>query len=334
MKPFRLGFLTVGVFFLHLALASFILTQNQQGTQIACCAQGNDPATSTCCDAKQHLPGTEKAGYRCCPLAQFAKGVVCGSLGKIMVDGECVCPSDMIEDADGLCQNITTEPSCKSGLHEGKCYLFKLSHGLFGPGMGGQYDIVDQGRKFGKFKLCKTEACSGKSAINPHDEFRIYDVHGDGTPQSSGLWMRWPPEGGIETTETWRKASKMAITRWADGKYCLSQVFDAFTNQQCFPMWVVEVPCDIRAPENNCLWGESCDGCNSARSKVDDEDVVTETPPESPDAGEMPHDSERPHAYPYPPEMWLTASHLGWKGRFLLWLLRLFGYNLDDPQLS
>ncbi|EGR46776.1 uncharacterized protein TRIREDRAFT_31069, partial [Trichoderma reesei QM6a] len=220
---------------------------------------GNDSASSHCCDAKQHLPGSDKAGYRCCPLDQFARGVVCSSLGKILADGECVCPFDMIEDANGLCQDNTPEPSCKSGLYEGKCYLFKVSDGLFGPGMGGQYDVVDESRKFGKFRFCKTEACSGRSSINPRDEFRIYDVHGDGlTAQSSGLWMTWAPQSPMETTATWRKASRLAITRWADGKYCLSQVFDAFANQQCFPMWVVEVPCDIRAPENNCLWSESC----------------------------------------------------------------------------
>ena len=120
MKPFRLSFLIIGVFFLHLALASFILTQNEKGAQIACCAQGNDSASSHCCDAKQHLPGSDKAGYRCCPLDQFARGVVCSSLGKILADGECVCPFDMIEDANGLCQDNTPEPSCKSGLYEGK----------------------------------------------------------------------------------------------------------------------------------------------------------------------------------------------------------------------
>ncbi|PTB76770.1 hypothetical protein M440DRAFT_1469901 [Trichoderma longibrachiatum ATCC 18648] len=194
-----------------------------------------------------HLPGADKAGYRCCSLEQFAKGVACSSLGKIMVDGECVCPSDMIEDAGGLCQDVTPAPSCESGLREGKCYIFKLSHGLFGlDTLQGQYDIVDQGRKFGKFKFCKTEACSGRSAINPDDEFRIYDVHGDGL-------------SGIVSTGTWHKASRLAITRWGDGKYCLSQVFDAFASQQCFPLWVVEVPCDIRAPENNCLWREASD---------------------------------------------------------------------------
>ncbi|KAL6882864.1 hypothetical protein HDV57DRAFT_494790 [Trichoderma longibrachiatum] len=181
MKPFRLNLILLGVSLLHLALSSFILIQNDQGAQIACCPQAYDPASSDCCDAKQHLPGADKAGYRCCSLEQFAKGVACSSLGKIMVDGECVCPSDMIEDAGGLCQDVTPAPSCESGLREGKCYIFKLSHGLFGlDTLQGQYDIVDQGRKFGKFKFCKTEACSGRSAINPDDEFRIYDVHGDG----------------------------------------------------------------------------------------------------------------------------------------------------------
>ncbi|KAL7807018.1 hypothetical protein V8C44DRAFT_360316 [Trichoderma aethiopicum] len=194
-----------------------------------------------------------------------------------MVDGECVCPSDMIEDADGLCQDVTPPPSCDSGLREGKCYIFKLSHGLFGPGNGNEYDIVDQGRKFGKFKFCKTEACSGKSAINPDDEFRIYDVHGDGlSAQSPGLWMRWPPEGGIVSTGTWHKASRLAITRWGDEKYCLSQVFDAFVSQQCFPLWVVEVPCDIRAPENNCLWREASGGSKEACPKHVEEHYANE----------------------------------------------------------
>jgi hypothetical protein len=200
--------------------------------------------------------------------------------------------------------------------------------------MGGQYDVVDESRKFGKFRFCKTEACSGRSSINPRDEFRIYDVHGDGlTAQSSGLWMTWAPQSPMETTATWRKASRLAITRWADGKYCLSQVFDAFANQQCFPMWVVEVPCDIRAPENNCLWSESCscDGCSSARSTIDDEDVTTDTPVESPDAGEMPHGSEEFNAYPYQFQARFAELQLGWKWRFLLWL---FGYDLDNPQSS
>ncbi|TFB01373.1 hypothetical protein CCMA1212_006718 [Trichoderma ghanense] len=143
----------------------------------------------------------------------------------------------MVEDASGVCQVTTPAPACELGLREGKWYLFKLNHGLFGSGMGGQYDVVDEGRKFGKSKFCKTEACSGRSTINPDDEFRIYDVHGDGlTAQSSGPWIRWASQRPMQTTPTWRKASRLAITRWADGKYCLSQVYDTFVNQQCFPM--------------------------------------------------------------------------------------------------
>ena len=131
MKPFRNSLLIAGAFLLQLASASFILTQNDQGAQIACCPQGNDPASPDCCDAKHHQPGSDKAGYRCCSLEQFAKSVVCGNLGKIMVDGECVCPSNMIEDASGICQVATPAPSCESGLHEGKyierCFIYALA---------------------------------------------------------------------------------------------------------------------------------------------------------------------------------------------------------------
>ncbi|KAL6866727.1 hypothetical protein J3F83DRAFT_715551 [Trichoderma novae-zelandiae] len=219
----------------------------------------------------------------------FAKGVVCGSLGKIMADGECGCPPGMIEHAGGVCQLATPAPSCESGLREGKCYLFKMGRGLFGPGMPGQYDIVQEGRKFAKFKFCKTEACSGRSTINPDDEFRIYDVHGDGlTAHSSGLWFAWSPGSSLGMTATWGKASKLSITRWIDGKYCLSRVYDTFVNQQCIPLRVVEVPCDIRAAENNCISSNSCDGCNSACSMMDDEELTLEKPFEQPDAGELP----------------------------------------------
>ncbi|PTB64664.1 hypothetical protein BBK36DRAFT_27295, partial [Trichoderma citrinoviride] len=206
-----------------------------------------------CCDAKRHQPGSDKAGYRCCSLEQFAKSVVCGNLGKIMVDGECVCPSNMIEDASGVCQVAIPAPSCESGLHEGKhtgrCFIYALAPLKR---LAGTDDL-----RYRKFQFCKTEACSGRSPINPNDEFRIYDVLGDGlTDESFGLWVNWPvntPDGRLGTTETWGKASKFSISRWTDGQYCLSRVHNTFVNQQCFPLWVVEVPCDIHALENNCI---------------------------------------------------------------------------------
>lgn len=128
---------------------------------------------------------------------------------------------------------------------------------------------------FGKFKLCKTEACNGMSAINPNDEFRIRDVHGHAFSGGSAIkWLNNAIDGAyLGMTPTWDSAGSFSISKWNPGKYCLAGFqyglvsmspalsFTALNIQACHPLELIEVPCDIRAPESSCIWDEHPSDC-------------------------------------------------------------------------
>ncbi|EHK19026.1 uncharacterized protein TRIVIDRAFT_25153, partial [Trichoderma virens Gv29-8] len=241
-------------------------------TFVACCPLnqvllGNQDTAFDCCGVDYHLTRSEVTGYKCCPLGQVYDGDgVCYrdtdlkcSQGIILADGECVNPSSMIEDMDGARKVISLPPRCESGIREGKYYILQTMDGhLLGYDKEGHYYIsgISHAHTFGKFKFCRTEVCESTSFINPNDEFRINDIHGH-TNRGRGRrqWLSFSTNGGpFRTTPTWNEAQRFSITRWVDGKYCMAALYDVFDTQVCWPLELFQVPCDIRVPENNCIW--------------------------------------------------------------------------------
>lgn len=256
-----------------------------------------------CCGGGHYLAGSNSAGYSCCPTGQIYDGDRCREPdpvcknGKNLVNGRCECPGGLIEDRAGGCKR-REEPrsNCDSGLREGKCYTFRMENGeLLGYDNNGYYTAAadSSSHVFGKFKLCKTERCDGASAaddgttaaINPGDAFRILDVHGQANSGGRANEYLDNVVNGwhIGKTALWDDAGEFAITKWTCGRYCLSGheyglgptcpsmapalTFNTLDREACRPLEVVEVPCEVRDPRNNCLWGKGGCGPGDAHCK-------------------------------------------------------------------
>ncbi|UKZ82537.1 hypothetical protein TrVFT333_010326 [Trichoderma virens FT-333] len=254
------------------------LTKNRDATFVACCPPnqvllGNQDTAFDCCGVDCHLTGSEVIDYKCCPLSQvYDGGGVCYrdtdpkcSQGTILADDECVNPSSMIEDGDGAHKLISPPPRCESGIRE-----------------EGHYDIsgISHAHTFGKFKFCKTEVCESTSFINPNDEFRINDIHGHANRgRGSKEWLSFSTNGGpYPITPIWNEAQRFSITRWVDGKYCMAALYDVFDTQVCLPLGLFQVPCDIRDPENNCIWSKNSSNFEGPRYQVTSENSEAEQP--------------------------------------------------------
>lgn len=97
----------------------------------ACCEEDTHlsgaPGSFECCAEDHEVSGSKKTGYTCCPIGQVFDGNVCAKPkrcdnGKIMKDGECVCPPGTKEAPDGTCKKTNDDRDkgrCSSGIQEG-----------------------------------------------------------------------------------------------------------------------------------------------------------------------------------------------------------------------
>ncbi|PYI36782.1 hypothetical protein BP00DRAFT_3476 [Aspergillus indologenus CBS 114.80] len=264
------------------------LTFSASGRYAACCYPSQQLIGSTdtafdCCGEGHELAGSDRTGYRCCPISQIFDGQVCKApqpvctKGKVLVNNKCVCPAGYFENALGNC-----ERTCTSGISTGKCYTFtwenaeRLGFNAEGYYLAAQDDLQ---QKFGKFQLCKDEVCTPNLPVNPEDGFRIKDLHGNPVDgQQPGLWLNNAHNGGqIGKTVHWDKSGEFSLTKWPCGKYCLTGydhglgvaypaltpafTFTTYDQQSCIPIDITEVPCDVRHPNNNCIWKNGKDQC-------------------------------------------------------------------------
>ena len=118
--------------------------------------------------------------------------------------------------------------------------------------------------------------------INPGNSFRIREFHGpsrDDDLQPDTQWLNSAGEVDatsgqpITRTSDIGSAGTFVITKWPGGKHCLgalgnclqliyamgmpSASFTPKDSQSCIPLNVLEVPCDIRSPKNNCIWNST-----------------------------------------------------------------------------
>ncbi|TAQ86874.1 hypothetical protein B7494_g4793 [Chlorociboria aeruginascens] len=276
--------------------ASKLLTFSDTKSWVACCLPGQKLLSTAedtifdCCEQDEDLVGNKTTGFRCCSSGlEFdgtgcrvpGKGTICPR-GEIAVNDQCVCPPGTARSIDGACQIL----ECSSGVQSGKCYTFTFENGYrFGYNTAGFYVASEENRaqQFGKFQLCLDENCTAITDINPGDGFSIKDIHGQANGgQNSKQWLNNAKDGDhITKTPDYSQAGIFAITKWPCGEYCLGG-FDAgvgptcptemvgatFTtqdDQSCIPVTLLEVPCDIRAPANNCIWDTKTDQCSSYR---------------------------------------------------------------------
>jgi hypothetical protein len=102
----------------------------------ACCLDGQhllgSPETAFDCCADGHdLAGSPETGYHCCPTGYDFDGRLCKPKpvttcknGKVMVNGQCVCPEGTTDAADGSCQpRFQPVTTCKNGkvMVNGQC---------------------------------------------------------------------------------------------------------------------------------------------------------------------------------------------------------------------
>lgn len=134
-------------------------------------------------------------------------------------------------------------------------------------------------QRWGKFKLCKDEKCKSGQPVNPSGAVYLKDIHGDvKTGRNVGEWLDGRSNGDhIRSTSDFEKAGEFALTKWPCGKYCLGGfengvgpacpsdnpaiTFYSKDPQMCMPFDLMEVPCDVKADKNNCIWTNGEDQC-------------------------------------------------------------------------
>ncbi|KAL1885635.1 hypothetical protein Plec18167_001130 [Paecilomyces lecythidis] len=253
-----------------------------------CCPTGANLKGSAntewhCCGKGHDVTGSKDVGFECCLEGSVFDGEKCKRAkkcpnGKVMIDGRCQCPDGQEEAEDGTC-----EPAdCDSGLKTGKCYFFTGRSGNYLTYNALQYSETALSKYIrpGKFQFCRDEECTAGLPVNPSTEVYIKDLHGSlPTAKDAGQWLDNKKNGGhIGKTTDFSKAGEFSITKWPCGKYCLSGFTDGLTQacpdvspgisldtratDSCIEFELMEVPCDIRADENNCIWksGDQC--CN------------------------------------------------------------------------
>jgi len=177
--------------------------------------------------------------------------------------------------------------SCWLNLNQGKCYTFAYPNGsnshLIGYTTIGDYygpAPEDRNHRAGKFKLCEDQACTPGSPIDSADGFRILDTNGDpNTGANPNQWLDNKQNGGhIGKTPNYADAGIFTLTKWPCGKYCLGELnagigptcpsdvtgmtFTTADKDSCVVVDLMEVPCDIHAKENNCIWKNGDECCN------------------------------------------------------------------------
>lgn len=186
---------------------------------------------------------------------------------------------------------------------EGKCYTFTFDNGFrFGYNVAGWYTASRENlaQQFGKFKLCKDEKCTPGADFNPADPIRIMDIHGQANGgQNPNQWVNNAQNGAhIGKTAAYATAGVFSLSKWPCGKYCLGGIdsgigptcpselpaatFTSFDKQSCIPIDLMEVPCDIHALENNCIWKNGADQCCNAVDCSGNKETHSTTPPTIP----------------------------------------------------
>ncbi|KAK4167769.1 hypothetical protein QBC43DRAFT_362598 [Cladorrhinum sp. PSN259] len=185
-------------------------------------------------------------------------------------------------------------PQCSSGVTAGKCFLFNMNFGgylgfdaLAGRKYYSASTKISRNHNVGKFRLCRDEKCTDTTTeINPGEPFHIMDLHGEA---NSGLnpnqWLNNVHNGGhIGRTSNYAQAGVFTITKWTDGKYCLSGftigvgptcpneepavTFNTLDTRSCMPLTLEPVPCDVRDVTNNCLWANNNKPCPASHACV------------------------------------------------------------------
>lgn len=138
-----------------------------------------------------------------------------------------------------------------------------------------------------------SECSESYGDIDPGNGFRIREFHGssrDDNPQPDTQWLNSAGEVDATSGQPIARTSEMAgagtfvITKWPGGKHCLGAVgnglqliyamgmpsasFTPKDSQSCIPLNVLEVPCDIRSPKNNCIWNATSECPPPAGSSV------------------------------------------------------------------
>lgn len=131
----------------------------------------------------------------------------------------------------------------------------------------------------GKFRFCKDQNCTTGCGVNPGETFAILDIHGaSNTGAGANNFLDRKNNGDhISKTPNFNQAGRFTITKWTCGKYCLggydwglgptcpslepALTFNTLDKQSCLPLELVEVPCDINDPKNNCRWQKTPGSC-------------------------------------------------------------------------
>lgn len=271
------------------AAAGTVPTLNEDKKFFACCREGQCLLGSAdtafdCCAAGHDLAGSAETSYHCCPTGFSYDGKLCQqkcSNGKQLVNGACVCPQGTTEAGDGC--KVKPQSDCSSGLESGKCYIFTGEIGeKLGLSSDGVYYAAAESmvHRYGKFQICLDEKCTPGKAVNPSDTTYIRDVYGTvATGANPGMWLNNAANGAhIGQTANFGTAGKFALSKWPCGKYCLGGIewgvgpacpaqtpamtFYSLDPQMCVPFELTEVPCDIKADKNNCIWKNGNQCCN------------------------------------------------------------------------
>ncbi|KAJ6148448.1 hypothetical protein N7497_010430 [Penicillium chrysogenum] len=255
-----------------------------------CCLEGESLKGSAdtewhCCAEGHDVTGSTDVGYECCVKGSVYDGYMCKRAekcpnGQEMVDGKCQCPKGQTMADDGTCKPVKAG-KCDSGLKTGKCYFLTGRPENYLTFNGGQYSETKLSKYIrpAKFQLCRDEKCTPGLPVNPSDEVKIKDLHGS-LPYATDAnqWVDNKQNGAhIGKTPDYEKAGNFSFTKWPCGKYCLtgfnqglSQAcpdvspgisFDNKATDSCIEFELLEVPCDIRADKNNCIWKNSKNQC-------------------------------------------------------------------------
>lgn len=190
------------------------------------------------------------------------------------------CPS-------GLQTGKPTRASSKlynADINAGKCYTLTFENGYpFGyDPTHGFYD-ASASHPFGKFQICTNEICTPGVDIEAGTYFNLQEITGPAPPTSSQrnrTFVNNAEDSAYMTrTDDFWESGGFVITRWPDKQYCLGGyrydngvgsgtgvgtkrqaggLLATFLNdddQACVVVTVTEIPCDIRAPEANCIGG-------------------------------------------------------------------------------
>jgi hypothetical protein len=162
----------------------------------------------------------------------------------------------------------------------GKCYTFTFGNGhLFGYNSTSGFYTASLDNQFSKFQVCADQYCSPSPSkdISAGTYFNLQEIFGSAPPtssQRSRIYVSNAIEGAYMTrTSDFSKSGGFIITKWPGGKHCLggyhSNVGIGLTaqagsvgattlpsdEQSCILITLTEVPCDIRAPDANCIGG-------------------------------------------------------------------------------